>query len=88
MQRWVRKFWNGNLDFTDKSRRPKTIHRKINTESEGLIVNYRRKTGYEPYKIQKYLKWKEIDLSESSIKRVLTKYNLQRDSKMKDQRLK
>ncbi len=88
LQRWVKRYWNGDWDFTDKSRRPRTIHRKINAEIEGLIVNYRGKTGYEPYKIKEYLRWKEVILSESSIKRVLRKYSLQRDSKMKGQRLK
>jgi len=88
LQRWVKRFQAGNWDFADTSQRPKTIHRKIDAKIEELIVSYRKKTGYEAYKIREYLKWKGIDLSESSIKRVLRRNSLQRDSKRKGQRLK
>jgi transposase InsO family protein len=84
LQRWMFNLdYDHNWNLKDKSTKPKTIHRKINPEIENRIISIRNKTGYGPNKISNYL-----DISESSIKRVLTKHKLTNPPKRKRKRIK
>jgi hypothetical protein len=84
LQRWMYNLdYNKNWNLKDKSTKPKAIHRKINSEIENRIISIRNKTGYGPNKISSYL-----DISESSIKRVLTKHKLTNPPKRKKKRIK
>ncbi|MBU4266028.1 MAG: DDE-type integrase/transposase/recombinase [Candidatus Altiarchaeales archaeon] len=88
LQRWVGLTKEGAWDFRDKSRRPKTIHRKLTNEFERWIIDYRKRTEYDARKIKHVLSRKHIHLSESTIKRVIAAYSLSRGSKMKGVKLK
>jgi transposase InsO family protein len=72
LQRWSERLNKTEWDLRDASRRPKTIHRIITLDIEDKIIELRNKTGWGADKLQSIIK----EISESSIKRVLNKYNL------------
>jgi len=72
----------------DISRKPKTIRIKITPEIEKETVELRESTTFGSYAMKNVLKRFGIEISESSIKRINRKYNLQGDSKMKGKKLK
>ena len=84
LQRWERKLRTTDWNLMDYSRRPKTIHYKINSEIENKIIELRNKTGWGAEKINSKIK----QLSTSTIKRVLHKNNLCRPSTRKRKRIK
>ena len=51
-------------DLKDKSKRPTTIHYKINDNIESKIISIRNKTGWGANKINQFVN----EVSESSIK--------------------
>lgn len=83
LQRWNKRL-NGSWDLTDKSKRPKTIHYKINSEIEKKIIDLRNKTGFGANKISCFVN----EVSESSIKRVLKKNNLTNPNLNRKKRIK
>ena len=88
LQRWVRKYEEGGWDLRDESRRPHTIHVKITEDVKNKVVDIRRKTGWEAWKIKVVLGNNPIEISESSIKNIIREYELSRGSKMEGKRLK
>ena len=84
LQRWDERLRKTEWDLKDKSKKPKTIHYKINSEIERRVVNLRNKTGYGANKIACFVK----EISESSIKRVLNKHKLTNPSSRRKKRLK
>lgn len=88
LKRWLERFKNEDWNFEDFSKRPKTIHMKVTPELEDWIVGYRKMTEWGPYKIKHILLKKGMELSESSIGRVVSRNNLSRGSKSKGKRLK
>ena len=83
LKRWNSRLELGNWDLTDNSKRPKIIHYKITPEIEKQVIKLRKQTGWGPWKIKPFL-----NISESSIKRILNKHKLCRDTKLKKRRLK
>ena len=75
---------NSEWDFKDKSKRPTTIHYKINPEIEKEVIKLREKTGWGANKISQFVD----KISESSIKRILSKNKLTNPSKRKKRRIK
>ncbi len=69
---------NDDWDLVDKSRRPKTIHRKITNEIESRIIFIRNKTGFGAEKIENF-----VNLSHTSINKILKKYKLTEPTKRK-----
>ncbi len=84
LRRWTNKLNKTEWDLKDNSKRPKTIHYKINSEIEEKIIKIRNKTGFGANKISCFIK----DISESSIKRVLNKNNLTNINPHKKKRIK
>lgn len=87
IKRWIKKYKEG-WNLKDKSQRPKTIHRKISHLTTERIIILRRKMGWGANKIKIILDKENINISESSIKKIIKQYNLSRGSKMEGQRLK
>ena len=46
LYRWNKKLKENNWDLRDKSKRPKTIHKKITPEIEKKVLEIRSKTGW------------------------------------------
>ena len=72
LQRWTKKLNEDEWDLRDKSRKPTIIYYKINKEIEEKVISIRNKTGWGANKISQFVK----NVSESSIKRILTKNRL------------
>jgi len=83
LQRWNYKFNKTEWDFMDKSKRPKTIHYKINSEIENKIISIRNKTGWGEYKIKDF-----VNISHSSIYKILRKNKLLTPVKNRKKRIK
>jgi transposase InsO family protein len=72
LQRWERRFRTSDWDFMDESRKPKTIHCKVNLKIENKVIEIRKATGWGAEKINKNVR----EISTSTIKRILRKKNL------------
>ncbi len=83
LRRWTNKLYNTDWDYLDKSRRPKTIHRKITEELEEKIVSIKKSTGWGAEKIETL-----VNLSHTSINKILNKHKLVDPSKRKKKRIK
>ncbi len=83
LRRWTKKLNETEWNFQDFSRRPKTIHKKITQKIEERIISIKNKTGWGAEKIESI-----VDLSHTSINKILRKYNLTDQSKRKKKRIK
>ncbi|PIO08375.1 hypothetical protein COU59_02010 [Candidatus Pacearchaeota archaeon CG10_big_fil_rev_8_21_14_0_10_34_12] len=84
LQRWNKRLNETEWNFEDKSRKPKTIHYKIDSKIENKIIELRSKTGYGANKISCFVK----EISESSIKRILNKHHLTNQNPRRKKRIK
>ena len=84
LKRWNKRLENNDWDLKDESKRPKTIHYKINPNIEKRIISIRNKTGWSADKIKPRIE----EVSTSTIKRVLSKNLLCRPSTRKRKRIK
>ena len=84
LRRWTSKLNGTEWNLKDKSKKPKTIHYKIDNLIESKVIGLRNKTGYGANKIACFVK----EISESSIKRILTKYKLTNSNPRRKKRLK
>src|SRR3990167_8608262 len=84
LRRWTKKLNENEWNLIDESTRPNKIHYKINQEIENKIINIRNKTGYGAGKISCFVK----EISESSIKRILSKHKLTNPNPRRKKRLK
>jgi len=84
LQRWMNRLDNiDDWDLRDKSRRPKTIHRKITKEMEQEIISIKKQTGWGAEKIEDF-----VELSHTTINKILNKHNLTESSNRKKKRIK
>jgi len=83
LQRWTKKLNETKWDLKDKSKRPKTIHYKTNSEIENKIIDLRKRTGWGDKKIENF-----VDVSHTTINKILRKNKLTEPSKRKKKRLK
>jgi transposase InsO family protein len=86
LKRWVKRLDIGNWDLRDTSRRPKTLHYKINPEIEAQVIDLRKKTGWGQEKLYPHLS--SLGISEMSIKRIIKKFGLCKPTKTKGKRIK
>lgn len=85
LKRWMNRLDSSeNWDLKDESRKPKQIHYKINQEIEDKVLKIRNKTGWGANKIVSYFD----NISETSIRRILEKYNLTKEVKRNKKRVK
>jgi len=84
LQRWIHSLDNeNNWDLKDKSRRPKTIHKKITIEMENKVISIRKQNGWGADKIEYF-----VNLSHASINKILKNHNLLEPTKRKKKRIK
>ena len=83
LQRWNEKLMKIDWDLRDKSRRPKIIHKKITDEMKSKIISIRNKTGFGAEKIKNF-----VDLSHTSINKILHENKLTEPTKRKKKRIK
>lgn len=83
LRRWNSRLNKGEWDLRDTSRRPKTIHYKITSDTENKIIDLKRKTGWGEKKIANF-----VDLGHTSINKVLNKHNLCESPKNRKKRIK
>lgn len=86
LKRWNKRLEEGNWDLRDSSRRPKIIHTKITPEVEKEVIALRKRTGWGQEKLHVHLS--HLDISEMTIKRIIKKNNLCRETKTKGKRVK
>ena len=84
LQRWNERLMKTEWDLKDKSRRPKTIHYKIDSKIENKIITLRKKTGFGENKLANYFS----DLSHKSIYKILKKHNLVKPNENRRKRIK
>ena len=85
LKRWVKHLDSG-WDFKDDSTRPHRIHLKITPAVEQEVIRLRQKTGWGQEKLWPYLK--HLNVSERSVKRIIEKRGLCRQTKTKGKRVK
>jgi len=83
LRRWTQKLNNNDWDLLDKSKRPKTIHKKITKEIENRVIFIRNKTGWGAEKIETI-----VDIGHTSINKILHKNKLTEPTKRKKKRIK
>jgi len=88
VQRWKKRHKLHGWDLKNESRKPKVIHYKITLFIEARVVACRRRSGYDAYRIQNILQRTSVNISMSSVKRIIEKYGLSNGSVIKGQRLK
>ena len=81
LKRWIKRLDSGEWDLKDLSKRPHTIHRRVNNEIESEIVSLRKKTGWGSEKLVLYLP--NIDISPRTVDKILDKHNLLKETKSK-----
>lgn len=86
LKRWTKRLDKGNWDLRDCSKRPHTIHYKITPEVEKEVISLRNKTGWGQEKLYHLLS--HLDISEMSIKRIIKKHKLCKDTKTRGKRIK
>lgn len=86
LKRWIKRLDQGNWDLQDCSRKPKRVHHKINEQIEQEVINLRNKTGWGQDKL--CFELNHLNVSASSIKRILKKHNLCRKVKLRGKRVK
>jgi transposase InsO family protein len=86
LKRWEGKLNKGNWNLMDSSRKPHTIHYKITSRIEEEVIKLRNKTGWGQEKLYPHLK--HLGVSEMSIKRIIKKHRLCRETKNKGKRIK
>jgi len=84
LKRWMHELdTNCDWDLKDKSRKPKTIHRKITYKIEEKVISIKKKTGWGAEKIENF-----VDVGHTSINKILKKHKLTEPTKRKKKRIK
>lgn len=86
LKRWSKRLDSDTWDLRDSSRKPKTIHKKIIPAIEEEVIRLRKQTGWGQQKLFPYLK--HLDVSEMTIKRILKKNKLCKETKTRGKRIK
>jgi len=83
LQRWNKKLNDSDWNLLDKSRRPKTIYRKVTDEIEKKIISIKKQTGWGAEKIENL-----VGLSHTTINKILNKHHLVDSPKRRKKRIK
>jgi len=84
LRRWTSHLNNTDWNLKDKSKRPKTIHYKINPMIEEKIINLRNKTGFGEHKIIQYFP----EISHATVYKILKKNHLTNHNPSRKKRIK
>ena len=83
LQRWTKKLNEFKWDLKDKSKRPKTIYYKLDSNIENKIIKIKKETGWGAEKIENF-----VDVSHTTIHKVLQKHKLTNPPKKRKKRIK
>jgi len=83
LQRWSERLNKTDWNLEDYSRKPKTIHRKINENVEKEIISLRNKTGWGEKKIKNF-----VEIGHTSIYKILKKSGLTNPNPKRKKRIK
>jgi transposase InsO family protein len=83
LRRWTSKHEKTEWNLKDKSKRPKTIHYKIDKNIEDKIILLRNKTGFGEKKLINY-----VNIGHTSINKVLNKFGLTKPNQNRKKRIK
>jgi transposase InsO family protein len=81
LRRWTERLSKTDWDLRDKSKRPKTIHKRITPEVENKVLDLRSKTGWGENQIANH-----VSVSSWSVNKILNKHNLTSPSRRKKKR--
>lgn len=81
LKRWINRLDGGKWDLLDYSRRPHTIHTKVNGCMEKEILLLRTETGWGCYKLAAHLS--QLGISGRTINNILNKHSMCRESNNK-----
>ncbi len=84
LRRWTNKLNKTEWDLRDKSKRPNTIHTKINPEIEEKVIEIRNKTGWGENKIADFIP----NISHKIVNKILNKHNLTNPNPNRKKRIK
>ena len=85
LKRWNARLETGSWNLMDNSRKPRTIHYKVNPKLIKTVCDIRQKTGWGQDKIKQNI---GISISATTIKRIIRKQGLAREVKHKGRRIK
>jgi transposase len=83
LRRWTKCLNETEWDLRDKSRRPKTIYKKITPEIENKILKLRSNLGWGENRIADY-----VDLSHTAVNKILNRHNLLKPNPRRKKRIK
>jgi len=83
LQRWSQRLNKSEWDLRDNSKRPKTIHYKINSEIEEKVISIRNKTGWGERKIEDF-----VEVGHWAVNKILNKHNLTKLNPNRKKRIK
>lgn len=83
LKRWSARLDEGNWNLSDKSRRPHTIHYKVDNTLKTDIISFRKKTGWGEDRLAL-----QFPLSHTAINKILNERGLCKDTKNKGKRKK
>lgn len=84
LKRWMNRLdHDSSWNLEDSSKRPKTIHRKINSGIESKVISIRKKTGWGENKIADF-----VDISSWSVNKILRKNKLTELNPKRNKRVK
>ena len=86
LKRWNCRLQNTSWNLIDDSRKPKTIHYKVNASIKSKVCLLRQKTGWGQDKIKQ--NYPDIQISSSTIKRIIKNEGLSRKVKLRGKRIK
>ena len=88
LKNWWKRFNESEWDLEDLSQRPKTIPEKFSEEEKEVVRRIRKNFGYGPKKTRIQAQRIEIEMSISTIKRIIKSSGLSKGSKMEGVKLK
>lgn len=88
LKRWWKKFNRGKWDLLDKSQRPKKLNKKFKKKERDSVVSIRERFNYGPKKTRIQAQKEGVQMSISTIKRIIKSSGLSKGSKMEGVKLK
>ena len=82
LKNWWKRFNKSEWDLEDISQRPKTIHLKFLDKDKQIIQELRDRFGYGPKKLRIKAQTEGINMSISTIRRIIKQKGLSKGSKM------
>jgi len=86
--RWMKRVQETEWDFKDISQKPSKLPIKFSEKEKGIVTKIRKRFGYGPKKTRIQTQEEGIDMSISTIKRIIKQTGLSKGSKMEGVKLK